>query len=248
MGVERESGLPLWRQVHGILLKEIKGGVYRPGESLPSESSLSRRFRVARHTIRRALKSLQDEGVVCTKRGRGSVIQDETKTAVRSLRSQPGQRPAVHHHRNGQNHFLHGGVVPATGVVAARLRIPPFAPVIHIEACGESLGKRLYINSQYFPAEDMAGIMEAYQETRSMAQSYQKIGVHECIRLESRISTCGADAEEARELGLSPGYPMLVIEYVNVDTDGRPIEYGRTRFAGDRIELLVPGEVEKSLA
>ncbi|WP_167590331.1 GntR family transcriptional regulator [Oceanidesulfovibrio indonesiensis] len=77
MALERESGLPLWRQVHGILLKEINGGVYRPGERLPSESSLSRRFRVARHTIRRALRSLQEAGVVRTERGRGSIIRDE---------------------------------------------------------------------------------------------------------------------------------------------------------------------------
>ncbi len=77
MGLERESDLPLWRQVHGILLKEIRGGVYRPGERLPSESSLSRRFRVARHTIRRALRSLQEAGIVRTEHGRGSVILDD---------------------------------------------------------------------------------------------------------------------------------------------------------------------------
>ncbi|TVM29095.1 hypothetical protein DQK91_22110 [Oceanidesulfovibrio marinus] len=113
--------------------------------------------------------------------------------------------------------------MPGTGVVAADLRIQPFEHVIYIETCGERVGKRLCINSEYFPAGDMAGIMAAYHETRSMEQSYQKICLHECILLESRLSTFGADAEDARELVLSHGYPILGIQYVNVDTAGLPI-------------------------
>ncbi|MFW5735119.1 MAG: phosphonate metabolism transcriptional regulator PhnF [Oceanidesulfovibrio sp.] len=248
MGLERESGLPLWRQVHGILLKEIKGGVYLPGESLPSECSLSRRFRVARHTVRRALKSLQEDGVVRTEHGRGTVIQNEAGASISPRTQRHCRDVASHVARSGQNRFLQGGIVPATGVVAARLDVPPQSPVIHIEACGESLGKRLFITSQFFPTEGMAGLLDAYKETRSIDQSYRKIGIHVCTRKESRISTRTAGLAEAHELGLPSGHPMLVIEYVNVDHTGKPIEYGLTRFAGDRIEVLVPGEIEKSLA
>ena len=42
-------------------------------------------------------------------------------------------------------------------------------------------------------------------------------------------------------LGLAKRSPVLVVEYLNVDLAGRPIEYGITRFAGDKVELHVDG-------
>ncbi|MGR3699971.1 MAG: UTRA domain-containing protein, partial [Roseovarius sp.] len=44
---------------------------------------------------------------------------------------------------------------------------------------------------------------------------------------------------QAVHLNLSPGAPILRTLAVNVDPEGRPIEYGRTWFAGDRITLTL---------
>ena len=46
-------------------------GVLPPGERLPSEAELARRFGVATVTAREALESLRDRGLVETRRGRG---------------------------------------------------------------------------------------------------------------------------------------------------------------------------------
>ena len=40
-------------------------------------------------------------------------------------------------------------------------------------------------------------------------------------------------------LDVAPGRPLLVVESVDVDPDGRPIATSTARFAADRVELMV---------
>ena len=53
------TGLALWRQIESALTEEIQSGLLQPGDRLPPESELAERFRVNRHTVRRAVAALQ---------------------------------------------------------------------------------------------------------------------------------------------------------------------------------------------
>ena len=53
------------------------------------------------------------------------------------------------------------------------------------------------------------------------------------------ISARLPEARTAHLLAQPPGRPVLYVESVNVDRDLRPIEFGRTHFAGDRVQLVV---------
>jgi GntR family phosphonate transport system transcriptional regulator len=46
------------------------------------------------------------------------------------------------------------------------------------------------------------------------------------------------DADEARLLQQPKNRPVLVTESVNVDANGKPIEYGVARFAADRVQIV----------
>jgi GntR family phosphonate transport system transcriptional regulator len=43
----------------------------------------------------------------------------------------------------------------------------------------------------------------------------------------------------ATHLRQAPGRPVLRVSSVNVDTQGRPIEWAHAWFAGDRVSLMV---------
>ena len=43
-------------------------------------------------------------------------------------------------------------------------------------------------------------------------------------------------------LSQAPSRPMLQAEAVNIDPDGQPIQYSITRFAGDRVQMLIEPE------
>ena len=66
---ERTAGMALWRTIETTLAAEIAAGLFKPGDRLPTEAELSRRFAVNRHTLRRAMAALADAGKVRIEQG-----------------------------------------------------------------------------------------------------------------------------------------------------------------------------------
>jgi DNA-binding GntR family transcriptional regulator len=70
------GGLPKHGLVAQALSAEIERGKYPVGELLPSEPQLSLRFGVSRHTVRAALQTLQRLGLVSSRQGVGTQVQE----------------------------------------------------------------------------------------------------------------------------------------------------------------------------
>ena len=66
--------MPLYRQISDALLAGIKEGKFPVGSFLPGELELIDRFDASRHTIREALRVLEDMGLVKRQRGRGTLV------------------------------------------------------------------------------------------------------------------------------------------------------------------------------
>lgn len=62
--IDRQKGVPVYRQVYDILFSEIGSGLYQQSNMLPSEKELCARFCIERNTVRKALQILADEGMV----------------------------------------------------------------------------------------------------------------------------------------------------------------------------------------
>ena len=56
--------IPRFRIIAGELRQQIRDGVYQAGECIPSESMLTRQFRVSRGTVRDALALLIQENLL----------------------------------------------------------------------------------------------------------------------------------------------------------------------------------------
>jgi GntR family transcriptional regulator/GntR family frlABCD operon transcriptional regulator len=57
------------------LTTQILGGILREGDLLPSENELTRKYRVTRSTVRKALDGLVNEGYIIKKQGKGSIVK-----------------------------------------------------------------------------------------------------------------------------------------------------------------------------
>ena len=69
--IDRESSVPLHKQIQEILQLEIQSGYYEKG-SLPGEIELAKRFRVSRGTVRQSLRSLEQLHLLRREPGRGT--------------------------------------------------------------------------------------------------------------------------------------------------------------------------------
>jgi DNA-binding FadR family transcriptional regulator len=63
-------------RLYGQILEQIVSGTLRPGDKLPSENQLCGLFNVSRPVVRQALVRLQADGLVITRKGLGTVVQN----------------------------------------------------------------------------------------------------------------------------------------------------------------------------
>ncbi|MEY2907794.1 MAG: hypothetical protein RLZZ602_317 [Pseudomonadota bacterium] len=65
---------PLYKKIADDLLTSVRDGVFPVGTLLPGELELIERYKSSRHTVREALRVLEDMGIVRRQRGRGTLV------------------------------------------------------------------------------------------------------------------------------------------------------------------------------
>ena len=80
-----EKRVPLYRQVYGALERGIRSGRWKRGDRLPSEAQLVRDFGASRITVGRAVRDLQQAGLVERHAGSGTFVKASRGPAAHSF-------------------------------------------------------------------------------------------------------------------------------------------------------------------
>lgn len=84
----------LYEQLRSYVVEEIRAGRLGPGDRVPSEAGLSTQFNVSRITSKKALDTLEQDGIVVRIRGKGSFVADGVDGGVNGQGDAP-ERPAT---------------------------------------------------------------------------------------------------------------------------------------------------------
>lgn len=226
----------LWTAIAEDLTREIGEGRYAPGDKLPTEAELSARFGVNRHTVRRALQHMGDQGLVHARRGAGVFV------ALTPTEYPVGDR--VRFHQN----LAAAGRIPGRRILMSETRLASAQEAAALEiAAGDKVhafasvaladGQPIALGRGVFPADRLPGVLEALVAHQSVTQALAACGVTDYTRKTTRVSALAATPTEARHLNLPDGAPILRTISVNVDRHDRPVEFGTTAFSGDRVTL-----------
>lgn len=231
----------LWTAISSSLREDIAGGIYAPGRQLPTEAELSARFGVNRHTVRRALADLSASGLVQSRRGAGVFVM------ARPTDYRLGRRVRFHQNvmDSGQTpsrRFTRLETSPAGEEEAEALRLDKGMAVHLVEGVSMADGLPLARFRSVFPADRFAGLLVALEATGSITAALTACGLTDYTRRDTRLTARLADPVLAVALQISPGAPVLQSVAVNVDAGRRPVEYGITWFAGDRVTLTVAAD------
>ncbi|MCE8544939.1 phosphonate metabolism transcriptional regulator PhnF [Ruegeria pomeroyi] len=232
------SRIPVWKTIALSLTEDIAECRYGEGDQLPTEAQLAATHGVNRHTVRRALADLADQGLVHARRGAGVFV------AARPTDYAIGKR--VRFHKN----IAAGGRIPGKRILtlltraadaaeAEALNLPDGARVHVYDGLSLADGQPIAVFQSVFPAARFPGLPEVLTETRSVTAALQRLGVADFTRISTRLTARPANATQALHLRLNEGAPLMFSTGINVDPDGQPVEYGRTWFAGDRVTLTV---------
>ena len=234
----RGDGTALWKQIAQQIEAAILAGRYAPGDQLPTEAQLSRSFDVNRHTVRRALAFLAERGFTRVEQGRGSFVQESVIDYQLKRRTRFSEN-IVSQNRVASGILLQAKEVPAEGAVARALQLSEGSPVLVLEILRSADGRPVDIASHYFPKARFPGLAAAYAETGSISRALEACGLSDYTRKETRITARTVRAGDAGHLRQPPNRPVLMTESINVDAEGRPVEYCVARFASDRVQLIV---------
>src|SRR5262245_20662074 len=240
--VERRSGIALWRQIADRIRIEIAADNLGAAGKLPPEIELSVRFGVNRHTVRAAIAALIQEGVLRAEQGRGTFIAERKRLSypiTARTRFSTGLEGQVRERRSA---LLAYAAEPASQRVADALGLADGAPVLRRETLSEADRRPLSRATAWFDAGRFAGFELTYAETQSVTAAFKHYGIDDYFRRSTIVSARHADPADLADLKLSPGAIVLVTVAINVEIDGRPIQFAETRFAADRVELSVANE------
>lgn len=228
----------LWRSIASTLSAEISGGHYRPGDKLPTEARLAARFGVNRHTVRHALAELAASGTVHARRGAGVFVA-----------TIPTDYPLGRRVRFHQN-VLASGRTPSREILrletrasdareAGALGLDPGDPVHLVEGLSLADAVPLAMFRSVFPAARLPDLPDAMRRLRSVTDALAEAGIVDYTRASTRLTARAADPLLALHLQIPQGAPVLRSVALNVDAAGKPLEYGTTWFAGDRVTLTI---------
>jgi DNA-binding GntR family transcriptional regulator len=227
--VDRSSPVPLYFQVAAQLEQAIVDGELGPGERVPNEMTLAGELGLSRPTMRQALQTLVDKGMLVRKRGVGTqVVKSQIRRPVEltSLNDdlvRTGQEPATQVLSTQR-----GTADPAT---AAELRIKTGDDVWQLERLRLVGDEPLALMANVIPCS-VIDLSAVDLTARGLYETLRSAGIH--IRVAHQQIGCRrADAREARLLNERRGSPLLTMRRTAYDDAGRAVELGLHAYRPD---------------
>jgi GntR family transcriptional regulator, phosphonate transport system regulatory protein len=228
----------VWSSIENALADDIASGHLPPGVKLDGEYQLAARFGVNRHTVRQAIGQLAAKGLVHVRHGIGTFVANVAVDYVLGRRTRFTENLTAAGLR-GAHRFLESTTIKATGAIATGLAIREGTQVHVVIELGEANGRPITLAEHYFPARRFRDLPARFVELGSVSSVLATYGVGDFTRNRSVVSARLPDRRVADSLQQSARRPVLFVEAINVDSDGTPVEFGRTWFAGDLVQLII---------
>ena len=191
------TGVALWRQVADGIERGIADGTFAAGDRLPGETEIAETYRVNRHTVRRALATLAERGLVRAERGSGTYV--EAPRLAYPLRSRTRFSEIVGaggHEPRGQ--LIEASSDTATRELARALALKTGAPLVRIEALRLADKTPICVSTTWLSAERFADAGEIFARNQSMTRLLAHYGVRDYRRAhEDHCGDRGCDRRRA---------------------------------------------------
>lgn len=225
---------PLYRQIKDLLLEGLRGGEWRPGESIPSEIELAARFRVSQGTVRKAIDELAAENLLVRRQGKGTFVatHGEPQVRFRFLRLTPDSGEAV----AAQRELLDFRRARASAELARLLELKPGEQVIMLKRRIAFDGSPVLLEEVWLPGNRFKGVTAAAitEHQGALYNLFETEYGTRMVRAEERLKAVSADAVAAELLGVAAGHALLQVERLSFTYGDTPVEWRKGVYNTDR--------------
>ena len=222
-----DGRLPLYQRIRDIMASRIASGEWRPGTPIPPEQKIAAEFGVAVGTVRNAISSLVDKGLMERQQGIGTFVRcaDFTNSIFRFFQL---------YHEDGTPVLPEGRVLErraekADPQLASRLAIEPGQSVYYIHRLRSIGAEPLLVEEIWLPYDEFSALAALPDDEWDMLlyRMYERHCFRTVAKVADDLSFGRATDEESKYLKLPRASSVLIIERGAYGFEGRPIEWRR---------------------
>jgi GntR family transcriptional regulator len=220
------------------LIRRIRAGEWPVGSSLPAEKFLCEQSKVSRHTLRHALKTLQEQGFIECRQGAASTVISCTQPRIYSQDFNT-LRDILRYPRNTYRENQIESYVECDAVLQGVLKAPIGSSWYHIGAIRrDELSKLAMAWTDIYILNKFARVTKLKNHANDMVfeQIERQFGVS-MDRAEVEVTSSTLSKEHAKSLEAKIGASCLVIVRRYFDSNGEPFEVSVTRHPENRFSF-----------
>jgi GntR family transcriptional regulator len=235
--LHRKTGVPLYHQIQQRLLHQIQSGTFHPSEPLPSIQKIACQMGVSQMTVRQAVKSLCELGVIYSRQGKG--------TFVSRIKLERDFRHVLSFSEETRSR----GATPRSKLISFRIQMPgqetrealalsPDDKVFRLRRVRFANSVPMGVECSCLPVHLCPDLLETFDPATSL---YQKLGEHYGIELmvtNEVIEVGKASIEEARLLQIAPKDPVFLFTRISFLENGKAVEHVKSVYRGDRYKVV----------
>lgn len=229
--IDKLSRVPLHLQLERLLREQLAS--MAPGDRLPTEKELKEQYQLSSSTVRQALQSLVNQGLVVRRIAKGTFVAPAPIREELSELLGFSQMAQLMGFEPGSK-LVEAGYVPAPEPVAKLLQLPPRSEIAKFIRVRYANGEPVCLETSFFRKHIGALLMGEELATVAYYPTLeQKYGIR-FVAARETIGAAVAGAKEAELLGIPKRSPVLTVERVTYSSEETPGEVAHHLYRADR--------------
>ena len=215
----------LYIQVKKRITGSLISAEWAPGESIPSEIELAKKYNVSQGTVRKAIDDLVSDKILIRRQGKGTFVSshNEENIQLRFLRltEKSGKK------ENLESKLISFEKEKAGNQIAKSLGINPSSTLISIKRLLTFNGRPLILDLIKIPTAYFRGLTpeKIIEKSGSMYRMYEVDFGIQMLHADEKILAVRSSKESSTLLHVSEGSPLLSVERLSYTYDKKPIEW-----------------------
>lgn len=229
-----KEDVPRHTQISNWLREQIESNHFKTEEKLPSENDLARKFQVSRVTVRKALQSLENEGMIYRSQGLGSFVS-ETRTSHNLVQLTDFNEDMSAAGISATSVVKYYGITNASARVREVLALGPEAKVLQIDRLRLGDQKPVAFDTTWLPLFYGQLLDQDRLQNRtiySILEDEYNIPITKGLY---RLTAESADEKLSGELDVAPHTPLFLIERTTCTIGEKPLYYQKRYYRNDRV-------------
>lgn len=235
MAERRDDRAPLYLRFRKAIETTLNEGVLKSGDALPSERDFASKGEISRVTVRKALQSLVDDGVLVQRHGSGTFVAQNMERVERSQSRLTSFT---------EDMARRGKVVRSVWLERGRF-VPSPQETMALGLTSDEMVTRInrlrFANEVPVAIEYSSLVPSMLPHPEDVGDSlYAALAKHgnRPVRAVQRIWAASLEPERAHLLRVPSGFASLNIERISYLASGKIVEFTRSIYRGDTYEFV----------